>query len=488
VKTGPKPDAVMSPLPRRSARKHTAEDFRLFAKRYLVVPRGAGAGKKLAVRPWQLAMISGAYPNDPNETPPSKFNVFVLPRGNGKSGIIAAVALWHVFSFGEGARVLIVAQNDRSATRLLRTAARMVELSPELSERAQVYKDRIEYPATDSAIVAVASEQTAIEGEDVTLGVVDEIGFTSRDVYEAVTYSMKRPGARLIAIGTPSTPKWVDRSPLNDLVLAARSGDETINLVEYGAPDDADITDPEVWESANPALGDLLDPDDVKAMLPPKTREAEFRRARLGQWVQQSGESYMPAKVWQERGRDVKIPPGTPVVLALDGSQRWDATVLTMASVSPVPHIEVAGWWHGDGDPDYEVSHAEVEERIRELTATYRVRELTADPFLWQRTLQVLEDEGLNVTQFPQHGTRMPRALAEFRAAALDGKLTHGNDTRLNRHMLAAQLVEGGHGLKLAKASKREHIDGAVSGILAYNRAFWLGSKRHQKKTRSFKK
>lgn len=464
------------------------EDFRLFAKRYLVVPRGAGAGKKLAVRDWQQDMLEGAFPNDA-ERKAAKFNVFVLPRGNGKSGLIAAVALWHLFSFGEGARALVVAQNDSSARRLLRTAARMVELSPELAERVQVYKDRIEYPATDSVFLAVASEQTAVEGEDLTLGIVDEIGFTTRDVYEAVVFSMKRPGATMIGIGTPSTPRWVDKSPLNDLVKSARAGDDTINLVEYGAPESWDINNPAVWAEANPGLGDLLDPDDVKAMLPPKTRESEFRRARLGQWVQQTGESFMPAKTWTERARPgVKIPPGTPVVLALDGSQRWDATVLTIASVSAVPHLEIGGWWHGEGNPDYEVSHAEVEEKIRELRETYRVRELTADPYLWQRTLQVLEDEGLNVTQFPQHGTRMPRALAEFRAAALDGKLTHADDTRLNKHMLAAQLVEGGHGLKLAKASKSEHIDAAVSAILAYNRAFWLGSKRHQKKTRSYKK
>lgn len=476
--------AEFKPLPRRNARKNSVEDFKLFARRYLVVPRGSGAGKKLIVRDWQLEMLSGTFCDDFK-----KFSIYVLPRGNGKSGLIAAVALWHLMSWGDGARVLVVAQNDSSAKRLLRTAARMVELSPELSERLRVTKDQISYPQTDSVFLAVASEQSAVEGEDITLGIVDEIGFIERDVYEAVTYSMKREGARIIGIGTPSTPRFKDRAPLWDLVTAGRAGDDDIHLVEYGAPMTADITDPEVWQRANPGLGDLLAVDDVRAMLPPKTREVEFRRARLAQWVTQSGESFMPDKAWQKCARPgVKIPPGTPVVLSLDGSQRWDATVLMMTSVSPVPHQQVLGWWFGDGNADYEVSHLEVEEKIRRARETYRVRELTADPFLWQRTLQVLEDEGLNVTTFPQHGTRMPRALAEYRAAALSGKLTHSDDVRLNKHMITAQLVEGGHGLKLAKPSKSEHIDGAIAATMGYSRAFWLGSKKMNKKTRSFQR
>lgn len=472
------------PLARRNAKKNSVEDFRLFAKRYLVVPRGSGAGKKLIVRDWQLDMLAGTFCDDYR-----KFSVFVLPRGNGKSGLIAAVALWHLMSWGDGARVLVVAQNDSSAKRLLRTASRMVELSPELSERLKVTKDQISYPATDSVFLAVASEQSAVEGEDITLGIVDEIGFIDRDVYEAVTYSMKREGARLIGIGTPSTPRFKDRAPLWDLVTAGRAGDPDVHLVEYSAPDEADIKDVETWLMSNPGLGDLLAIDDVRSMLPPKTREQEFRRARLGQWVTQGGESFMPDKSWQACARKgVKIPPGTPVVLSLDGSQRWDATVLIMTSVSSIPHQQVLGWWFGDGNADFEVSHLEVEETIRRARETYRVRELTADPFLWQRTLQVLEDEGLNVTAFPQHGTRMPRALAEYRAAALAGKLTHADDVRLNKHMITAQLVEGGHGLKLAKPSRSEHIDGAIAATMGYSRAFWLGSKKMNRRTRSFQR
>lgn len=482
MKAGPKAAADESPLPWRS-RATGVDHFRLFATRFLVVPRGKDARRRFRPRAWQLDMCRPLFEGT------AHINVWCVPRGNGKSGLVAALALHHLFTFGEGARVMVVAQNDRSASRLLKTAARMVELNEDLASRAQVFKDRIRVPGTDSEFVAVASEQSAVEGEDLTLAIVDEVGFTERDVFEATVLSTgKRPGSKVLAIGTPSTPRMRDRSPLWDLVVAGRAGDPTVSLVEYGAPDDCAVDDEDAWKIANPALDDWLARDEVRAMLPPKTRESEFRRARLGQWVTQSGESFMPADAWNRAAREgVAIPPGTPVVLALDGSQRWDATVIVMASVSPRPHLQLVGWWFGNEDPTYEVSHAEVEDRVVELANTYRVREVTADPFLWNRSLQVLEERGLTVTKFSQSTNRMSPALAEFRAAVLDEKATHPADPRMSSHMLAAQLQDSGHGMKLAKPSKTQHIDAAVAAVMAYSRAFWLGGKS-KKKTRSYRR
>lgn len=482
MRSGPKVRASLEPL-EWSPRSTGVDRFRIFCERFLLVPKGVGAGRPFKLRGWQQDAVRPLLEGT------AKINLLQVPRGNGKSGLVAALALYELLFGGEGQRIMVVAQNELSARRLLRTAGRMVELNPELAERVQVFKDKLHFPLTDSTFIAVASEQSAVEGEDLTLCIIDEIGFTEREVFQAGLLSLKRPGSKLIGIGTPSTPKMRDRSPFLELVTAARSGDESVSLVAYEAPSDCAVDDWDAIATANPALGDFLDRDTVAAQLPPKTSESEWRRARLGQWVSQSGESFMPAEAWSKAGRPgVVIPERTPVVLALDGSQRWDATVLMMASVSPKPHLEVAGWWFGNGDPDYEVSHAEVESRVLEIASRYRVREVTADPFLWQRTLQVLEDEGLTVTKFSQSAGRMSPALAEFRAAVLDGKATHTNDPRLNGHMLSAQLVDSARGMKLSKPSKTQHIDGAVAGVMAYNRAWWLGGGRQKKKSMSYRR
>ena len=460
------------------------DHFRLFCSRFLKVPKGVGAKTPLKLRPWQVEAVRPYFEGG------SKIHLLVIPRGNGKSLLIAALALYRLFYGGEGARVMIVAQNESAAYRLLKTAQRMVELDEELSARIHTYKDRLEYRHTDSTVVAVASEQSSLEGSDATDFIIDELGFTARDVYESALLSLKRPGSKMIGIGTPSTPRMRDKSPFFDLVQSARAGDPDVSLVEYSAPEDTAVDDWEAIKAVNPAWGDFLDPALVRAQAPPKTSEAEWRRARMGIWVTQTGESFMPGESWQLQARKgVSIPKGSPVVLALDGSHRWDASALVLASVSAVPHLEVAGWWANDArDPDFEVSHAEIEKRVLEVAADYKLREFTADPWGWSRSLQVLEDEGVKVTQFPQSGSRMPKALQEFRSAALDGKVTHADDPRLNKHLLAAQTVEGGHGIKLAKPGATTHIDGAVAATMAYSRAFWLGSKRHKKRTKGYKR
>jgi hypothetical protein len=60
------------------------------------------------------------------------------------------------------------------------------------------------------------------------------------------------------------------------------------------------------WELANPALDDFLARDGLTACLPPKMREASFRRARLCQLTDQLEEAWRP----REHGRRPRTPPG----------------------------------------------------------------------------------------------------------------------------------------------------------------------------------
>lgn len=488
VKAGPKGAREMSPLPWRTRTKG-ARQFELFCKRYLKVPRGKGAGGPFRVRPWQKELVGTLLDDGRHLT------VWVVPRGNGKSGLAAAVAVHHLFMSGqEGARVIIVAQDERRAGALLRTAARMVSTSDELAERAQIYTDRIVVPGSDSQLTALPAEAHRIEGEDASLVIIDEIGFVTRDTAEAALLSAgKREGSQVLCIGTPSPPRWRDKSPLLDLVLTGRAGgDDTLTVVEYGAPAGCALDDEEAWAAANPAYGDWLSRDVFRANLPPKTREAEFRRARLGQWVQHDDAAFVTERQWAALARPgVQIPPGTPVVLALDGSHTDDSTALLVLSVSAVPHVVVGGLWEPsrDGGPD-QVSVAEVEDRIRDLAATYRVRELVADPWGWNRSLQALEGEGLPVSQFNQNTARLTPATTDLHTAIVEGRLTHDGNPDMARHVLAATVATKDRGIRLEKGNHSMKIDAAAALVMGYSRADWLASKkaRQGRKVRGFRK
>lgn len=458
-----------------------ADSLAWFSETYLRVPRGYGAGAAMWLRPWQKDMARGLYSEE------TSLAIWVLPRGQGKSGISAAIGLYELFKPDNmGKRIAIVAQDERGARRLLRSASRMVELSPLLSERAKIYRDRIEVPGTDSEIVALPAEAARVEGSDLDFVILDEIGFMPKDVFEAALLSTgKFDGSKVLCIGTPSPAKYRDVSPLYELVLRGRAGsDSAVSLVEYGVSEDMDIYAPATWAVANPAHeshpGGWLTDKSIRAQLPPITRETEFRRARLGQWLEGSTDPAVDLEAWKKSARPgVRIPQHAPVVLALDGSMNGDSTALLMATISAKPHLEVVAVW--EPDEDNHVNHLEVEDKIVETAGRYRVAEVVADPFRWQRSLQVLEERGLPVVAFPQTTQRLTPATNDLRATVVHGGLTHGDDEKLNEHMLNATVQDTPRGVKIAKVNRDKKIDLMACVIMALSRAQWLASSRSQK-------
>ena len=469
-------------------RSRGAEQLRLFCEKFLKVPRGKGALGPLRLRPWQVDLAETLYAEE------TATAVWVLPRGNGKSGMAAAIGLHHVLMSGiEGARCAVIAQDDRSAKRLLSSAVRMVELDEDLASRCVVYRDRIVVPGTGSEFLALPAEAHRVEGEDLTLAILDEVGFMPTDTFEAAYLSTgKREGSKVLCIGTPSQSKWREKSPLWDLVIRGRSepDSKTFRLVEYGADPKLPIDDPATWEAANPAYGDWLTEAALREQCS-VVREPEFRRARLGQWVEQSTEPAFAPEKWRACERKgVFIPDGSKVVIALDGSKNGDSTALLVGSVSSKPHFQVGGVWDPADHPDgWEVPVLEVEDRIRELCKQYHAVEIAADQYLWQRTLQVLVEEGLPAYSFPQSPQRQTPATADLRGAVNAGLLTHSGEAVLNRHVLRASVEETTRGIKLAKPSKHEHIDLAACLMMCHSRVSWLSSPKRlrAKKLRGIK-
>jgi phage terminase large subunit-like protein len=68
-------------------------------------------------------------------TPPPSLAGWMLPRGQGKSALVAALGLFDLMLGAEGASVVVVATDERQAGIVFGAAARMVELHPELAAR-----------------------------------------------------------------------------------------------------------------------------------------------------------------------------------------------------------------------------------------------------------------------------------------------------------------------------------------------------------------
>jgi phage terminase large subunit-like protein len=471
VRAGPKGTVTAPPLNLRRLPRRGDARAAAFIERYVTVPKGTGARRRLRIRPWQREVIRGVL-GDPRP----RQALVSIPAGNGKSTLAAALGLYGMLGDGvEGAQVLVVASDERQARIIFTTAARMVELDTDLLARVQVFKDHLLEPRSNSIFMALPADPGALQGWDPSLAIVDELHVVTDDTYEAMeARAGKRDRSLLLAISTPPRAGQ-DDSVMRRLVDHGRAGaDPSFYFREFAAPAGCPVDDEQAWEVANPALDDFLHRDALRATLPPKMREAAFRRYRLGQWVTVE-DAWLPDGAWSNCVAPGKeIPDGVEVVMALDGSFSRDCTAMVVATVEDRPHVALYQLWEApEGARDWRVPVVHVEDAIRAACLRWRVVEVAADPYRWQRSLEVLDGDGIPVSEFFQNAARMGPATARAYQLIVDGELTHDGDPRLARHVANAILKQDSRGARLAKEHKdsKRRIDAAVAAVMAVHRA-----------------
>ena len=181
MKAGPKAAVDQTPLPFCPRSSGTAR-FAAFCEKFVRVPKGTGALSPLRLRPWQLDLVGSVLDADPRPRTAG----WMMPRGQGKSTLVAALGLYDLMLGEEGSTVVVAATDERQASIVFRTAARMVELHPELAGRVQVYKTELRVPGRGASFQCLPAEPKRFEGLDYTLAILDEIGVIGRDTYEVV--------------------------------------------------------------------------------------------------------------------------------------------------------------------------------------------------------------------------------------------------------------------------------------------------------------
>jgi phage terminase large subunit-like protein len=482
---GPKKAADPSPLPWRPRVTGSAH-FAAFCRKFIRVPKGTGALQPLALRGWQIDLCGTVLDADPHP----RIAGWCLPRGSGKSTLVAALGLYELLCGGEGATVVVVAVDERQAGIVFGIARRMVELSDELASRVQVYKDRLFIPSRGASFQCLPSTPAGLEGLDYTLAICDEIGVSDPLAWETLALAQgKREQSTLVGIGTPGTRPDNVLARLRE--YAGQHPEDTSQVyVEHSAAgfEHHAANCEHCWVLANPALDDFLHRDAMRALLPPKTTEGNYRRSRLCQFVSVNENPLVTQDVWDSMRVPEGIPDGADVVIALDGSwggKNADATALVVGTVSATPHFDLLACWESDGSPTFRVPITEVENKIREAQTRWAVAELVADPFRWGRSLQVLAAEGLKVTEFPWSPSRLTRATTDLFSAAVAGNFSHSGDDTLTRHALAASVIEANGGLRIGKTSRRRSaakVDAAAALLMCHSRCVWLGTRKTKRK------
>jgi len=485
------PPRWLSPVAEADLKRSRGNDIADFAEALCKITKDsiAGhAGEDLVFRPWQRELTKQLFAVKADGTFRHRIGLIGLPRKNGKSAWLSAVALESLVLGAQGGEIYSCAAEKEQAKIVFNTAKEMVRLHPELSELLTVYKDTIHNPKTGSVYRALSSDAFSKEGLNPTLVCFDELhAQPNRELFDVMSLAM---GARiepmLVAITTAGVKS--DNSGKDSICFSlyeygkrianGEVDDPTFFFAWWQANNDGDYRDVSAWREANPGFDDIVAADDFASAIL-RTPEAEFKTKRLNIWTSTS-DTWLPHGAWDVLSIPREIPDGTDVVLGFDGSFNGDCTAIVAVSVEEVPHIMPVAVWEkpDEADASWQIPVLEVEDAIRAAATRWQVLEIACDPYRWARTFQVLDDEGLPVVTFPQTASRMTPATTRFFEAVINKTLTHNGDARLARHIGNAQLRTDNRGSRLAKEAKgsKRRIDLAVSSVMALERASWWQS------------
>ena len=434
------------------------------------------------------------------------------------SELAAAVALLLTCGDGEErAEVYGCAADRQQATIVFDVAADMVRMCPALNKRVKILasQKRIIYEPTNSFYQVLSAEAYSKHGFNIHGVVFDELHTQpDRKLFDVMTKgsgdARTQPLYFLITTaGTDTNSICYETHQKAKDILEGRKIDPTFYPVIYGAADDDDWTDPEVWKKANPSLGITVGIDKVQAACDSARQnpgeENAFRQLRLNQWVKQSIR-WMQMEKWDACSFAVNPDEleGRVCYGGLDLSSTTDITAFVLVfpprtederfAIMPffwIPedtlelrvrrdHVPYDVWQRQGFLETTEgnvVHYGYIEKFIEELGKKYNIREIAFDRWGAVQMVQNLEGMGFTVVPFGQGFKDMSPPTKELMKLTLEQKLAHGGHPVLRWMMDNIYIrTDPAGNIKADKEKSTEKIDGAIATIMGLDRAIRCGN------------
>jgi phage terminase large subunit-like protein len=482
----------------------------------LTVPSGYGAGKRFKLQDWQKQFIRDIYEShiveeDGTQRRVVRRAILSVARKNGKTALIAAIALAHLVGpMHEVHGEIYSAANDRDqAAIVFKFAKQIVELEPELLRQIDIIPSTKTMVGrkTGSIYRAISAEAGTKHGYLPSVVIYDELAQAkSRDLYDVLDTSF---GARkeplFITISTQSNdPEHI----LSRLIDDGTSGvDPSIVCHLYAADEDCDLGDEAQWAKANPALGKFRDFEDLASAIRKAQRlpaeEPKVRNLFLNQRIAPVS-PLLSRNEWMACHGEATINEGEEVYLALDLSSTVDLTALMIGSASDPCRVMPHFWkpreqvvehsnrdfgtgtyryreWHEAGylhlSPGKTIDPEAIAMFIAELQTKYKVKGLAYDRWRAEDLLREFDrvglvahkdgdkiTDGLRLVPWGQGYRDMAPAIDALELAVIDRKLRHPNNPILNWNIANAVVTyDPANNRKLDKEKARFRIDGAVA-------------------------
>ena len=449
-----------------------AADVVDFARTFLHVDKGMRAGEPLVLVQWQVDLMHALYERRVDGRRRYRRALIGLGRKNGKSLLGSLVALHGLVEGGMGAEVYAAAGDRQQARIVFETAKQQVLRSSALSGICKVYRDAIAVPATGAVLRVLSSDAKLQQGLSPSTVVFDELHVQrDADLWDALTLGS---GARLDPMTVAITTAGYDLESLcgkmyqyGKRVVSGEVDDEAFGFWWWEASADCQLGDEQQWLLANPNLAyGLIDREDF-AVAVKQTSESAFRRYRLNQWTR-SVESWLPVGSWEACVSTRALDLALPVYVGIDMALKHDSIAVVIAQPQDGVVVTRAKIWYPSDAP---LDVAAVESHLRELHSIYDVREFAYDPAYFQRSAEMLVDDGLPMVEFPQSRTRMIPACGNAFELIVNQRVAHDGSPQFTDQVLSAAQRMTDEGWRLSKGKSKRKIDAAIALCIALDRA-----------------
>ncbi len=423
-----------------------------------------------------------------------------VPKKNGKSPLMSAVALFLLLADGEPApRIHINAVDREQASIVFNESAAMVGASPALNARVDIVdtKKHLRYPKALGRLQANSADVPSKDGANASAVIWDELhlqpGWAMWDTFRYAGLARRQP--LRLAISTAGVDRlsvcWSEWE-YGDRVASGAVADWQHLHVKYAAGEGDDWRDPAVWARANPSLGTTLKvadfEADVREVSQNPSKLNRFLRYRLNVWTQ-SGERYLAREAWDACGRGFPPPEwfrGRPCYAGLDLSSTTDLTAFVrLFRDGDRVHALCDAWvpektldarvdrkdrvpwrqWVQDGHlrtcDGARIDYDQVRARVVEAHRDTPIVSLFADPWNAAHVLGLLaETDGVPVTQMRQGFASLNGPTKELEKLVTQGKFSHGGHPVLTWCADNADVEHDSAGnVKLSRRTDREKID-----------------------------
>jgi len=478
-------------------------------------------GQPFTLLDWQYQILWDVYGTVTDKKVRQYQHAYLeIPKKNGKTSLIAAIALYHLVCDAPGGQIFCCAADRHQAELVYKAACGMREQNEDLKSILKLTdsKKEIKNSSTGTVMKVLSAEAYTKHGLNPTVVIFDELhAQPKRDFYDVMTFgagAARREPLWWVITTAGDDP---DRNSIGwEIHEKARkiADGELVNpawyVKIYCAPEDADIFDEATWYASNPSLGKTISIDAVRQeALDAKENDGSeklFRWLRLNQWVSLKRIGWLPLSLWDGTQGDWNPAEliGKKCYAGLDLSSTTDLTALALLfppqdglddwraiyeawipedsmkeriDRDKVPYDKWVKSKHLHVTPGNAVDYEFVEARILAANQQYDIEMLGTDPWNSRMLTQRLEKGGVKLYEVPQRIAQLSPAMKEQERLMRIGRFSHENNPAARWCFGNVNVfIDGNGNMKPMKNRSIERIDIAVAGIIAMAVAVQMGA------------